>query len=218
MAGKNRTSLDWEDVRIFVALARHGSLSAAARAISVTHATISRRIESLQEALGERLIDRRQDGYVLTPAGTRALALATDMETAAATLSRGSSDDGLKGLVRVSVPPTLGQRFLAAELAKLSVKHPGLDLDVSTDLRNVSLERRETDVALRLGRLQNGDVIAKLLATLGFGFYASAKWCGRINDGVQPVFVGFDEANSYLPEAAWLARHFPRARVSFPNK
>src|SRR6185312_1802029 len=121
MAGKNRTSLDWEDVRIFVALARHGSLSAAARAISVTHATISRRIESLQEALGERLIDRRQDGYVLTPAGTRALALATDMETAAATLSRGSSDDGLKGLVRVSVPPTLGQRFPAAELAKLSV-------------------------------------------------------------------------------------------------
>ncbi|NIF66880.1 LysR family transcriptional regulator, partial [Burkholderia sp. Cy-647] len=89
MADQIRTTPDWEDIRVFVALARHGSLSAAARALSVSHATISRRIQSLEQALGERLVERRPDGYVLTPAGTRTLGSASEMEAAAAQLGRG---------------------------------------------------------------------------------------------------------------------------------
>ncbi|MBI0539672.1 LysR family transcriptional regulator, partial [Roseomonas sp. KE2513] len=66
MADQKRTDLDWQDVRNFVALARHGSLSAAARMLSVNHATIARRLHSLEESLGEKLVERRSDGYVLT--------------------------------------------------------------------------------------------------------------------------------------------------------
>lgn len=86
--------------------------------------------------------------------------------------------------------------------------HPSLDIDVSPDFRAVSLERRETDIALRLGRPNDGEVIAKLVATLGFGFYTSAKWTGQPEAGAPPIFVGFDEANSALPEAVWLLQHF----------
>src|SRR6478752_3122939 len=90
---QNRPGTDWEDLRVFLALARHGSLSGAARALSINHATVARRIRALEATLGEKLVDRRPDGYVLTPAGTRTVAAASDMEAAATTLGRGGQDD-----------------------------------------------------------------------------------------------------------------------------
>ena len=92
MAEKKRTEPDWQDIRVFLALGRHRSLSAAARTLSVNHATIARRIRSLEATLGEKLVERRPDGYVLTAAGTQALAVASDMETAVQTLVRGGTD------------------------------------------------------------------------------------------------------------------------------
>jgi molybdate transport repressor ModE-like protein len=215
VADQIRTPLDWEDVRVFVALARYGSLSAAARTLSVAHATISRRVQSLEQTFGEKLVERRPDGYVLTPAGTQALAAASEMEAAAAKLIRGGTDDSPRGVVRINAPPSLTQTFLVAPLATLASRHPSLDIDVASDFRAVSLERREADIALRLARPSDGDVIAKFLVTLGFGFYASARWVEQIEAGIPPIFVGFDEANSSLPEAVWLGQHFPRARMAF---
>ncbi|EEA02886.1 transcriptional regulator, LysR family [Burkholderia sp. H160] len=215
MADHFRTLLDWEDVRVFVALVRYGSLSAAARALTVTHATISRRVQSLEKSLGAKLVERRPNGYVLTPAGTEILSVAREMEVSASKLMRGGADDTPRGLVRVNAPPSLAQGFLAEPLAALTVLHPSLDIDLSSDFRAVGLERREADIAVRFGQAKDSDVIAKLLVTAGFGFYASAQWLKRIEAGEPPTFVGFDEANASLPEAAWLAQEFPRARTAF---
>lgn len=215
MTEKKRTEPDWQDIRVFLALARYGSLSAAARAQSTNHSTISRRLHSLEATLGEKLVERRPEGYVLTAAGTHALAAADAMESAVHTLGRGASDGAARGLVRVNAPPGLSQGFLVARLARLPLQHPGIDLDLATDLRAVSLERHVTDIAIRLGRPQDGDVLARPLGRMGFGFYGLPALCERIENGEQAVFVGFDEANAYLPEAAWLARHHPRARVAF---
>jgi len=215
MAVQKRTEPDWQDIRVFLALGRHGSLSAAARALAVNHATIARRLYALETALGEKLVERRPDGYVLTPAGTRALAAAGDMEAAVATLGRGDGEDGPRGKVRVNAPPSLSQGFLVGRLAAIPTRYPGLDIDLAADLRVVSLERHETDIAVRLGRPQDGDVLARPLVTMGYGFYGAAKICRRVEAGTDPVFVGFDEVNAHVPEAVWLGRHFPRARVSF---
>ncbi|RTL50905.1 MAG: LysR family transcriptional regulator [Bradyrhizobiaceae bacterium] len=215
MADQIRTDLDWEDIRVFAALARHGSLSAAARALGVNHATVSRRVKSLERATGARLAERRTDGYVLTPAGTRVLGLAGDMERAASALRRGGGDEQPTGLVRINAPPTLSHGFLIERLARLVQRNPALDIDLAPDVRLVSLERRETDIALRYGRRpQDGHVVAKPLLTVGFGFYGTPALCRRAETGGEPPFVGFDEANAHLPEAVWLARHFPRRRVS----
>lgn len=124
------------------------------------------------------------------------------------------ADDGPKGLVRVNTPPTLAQAFLVERLALLAAAHPKLDIDVATDVREVSLERRETDIALRLAKPPDGDVIARRLATLRFGLYGSESACVSAESGNEPVFVGFDEANASLPEAVWLRRQFPKARMS----
>lgn len=215
MADKKRTEPDWQDIRVFLALGRYGSLSAAARALSTNHSTISRRLQSLEATLGEKLVERRPEGYVLTPAGTHALAAASDMEAAVHTLGRGSADGTPRGLVRVNAPPALSQGFLVGRLARLPLQQPGIDIDLATDLRSVSLERHVTDIAVRLGRPQDGDFIAKPLGLMAFGFYGTPTLCERIEGGAEPVFVGFDEANAYLPEAVWLARHFPQARMVF---
>ena len=212
---QNRPGTDWEDLRVFLALARHGSLSAAARVLSINHATVARRIRTLEATLGEKLVERRPDGYALTPAGTRTMAAAGEMEAAATTLGRGGLDDTPKGLVRVNAPPGLAHGFLFARLAEMPSRYPGLELDVATKIRSVSLERYETDIAVRIGRLQDSELIARQLGTIGYGFYATPVLCRRVASGKEPVFVGFDESNSDLPEAVWLARQFPRAQMAF---
>lgn len=214
MADQKRTDPDWQDLRVFLALGRHGSLSATARILGVNHATIARRIRSLEDSMGERLVERRPDGYVLTAAGAQALRAASDMEAAARTLGRGEQGDSLRGLVRVNAPPALSHGFLALRLAQLVAQHPALDIDLATDIRAVSLERHETDIAIRLTRPEDGDVIARRLATIAYGFYATPALCQRLAAGEAPVFIGFDEADSHVPEAAWLARQFPRSRVA----
>ena len=214
MADKKRTDVDWQDLRIFLALGRHGSLSAAARALAVNHATIARRVQSLEADLGEKLVERRPDGYVLTPAGTHVLSAASDMEAAAQTVGKSGADGAPRGLVRVNASPALGQGFLTERLAVLTARHPGLDIDLATDMRAVSLERHETDVAIRLNRPEDGDIIAKPLISIGYGFYGTPEACRHVEGGA-PVLIGFDEADAFVPEALWMARQFPRARVAF---
>ncbi|MFG1348239.1 LysR family transcriptional regulator [Xanthobacter autotrophicus] len=214
MADRNRTALDWEDARFFAALARHGSLSATARALGVNHATVARRVAAMEQALGEKLFERRPDGYGLTPAGTRALEAADAMEKAARRLLRAQEPRPLGGLVRIATTPSLADLYLVPRLAALTQRHPAIDLEIVSERRLASLARREADIALRLGVPKDADVIALRLATLAFGYYGTPDWRGRIAAGAAPVFVGFDEANAHLPEAAFRARHFPRARLA----
>jgi DNA-binding transcriptional LysR family regulator len=217
MADKKRTEVDWQDVRIFLALGRYRSLSAAARALQVNHATISRRIQSLEHSMAEKLVDRRPDGYVLTAAGELALQAAMGMETAAGLLIRADRNEAedLRGVVRINAPPALAHAFLSARLASITSRHPGLDIDLATDLHAISLDRRKADIAVRIGKPVDGDIIARSVGKLAFGFYGTEQRCADVESGQAPVFVSFDEQNSDMPEAIWLAQQFPRARVAF---
>src|SRR5580698_499729 len=134
MAEQIRTGIDWEDIRVFIALARHGSLSGAARALSVNHATVARRMASLERTLGEKLVERRPNGYLLTASGDHALVAAKAMETAAAALSRGGADHTPRGLVRISATPGMTQGFLISRIAGLASRHPGLDIEIATEI------------------------------------------------------------------------------------
>ena len=97
----------------------------------------------------------------------------------------------------------------------MAAAFPGLDIDLATDVRSISLERHEADIAVRIGRPDDGDVIAKPVATIAYGFYATAEVCTRLAKGEEPALITFDEADAHLPEAVWLSRHFPRARRPF---
>ncbi|WP_333609780.1 LysR family transcriptional regulator [Pantoea piersonii] len=218
MTDKKRTELDWQDVRIFLALARCGSLSAAARMLSVNHATIARRLHSLEESLGEKLVERRPDGYVLTPAGMHVLEAASDMEQAAQVLRRGSQDGTPSGLIRISSSPGLTGGFLVSRLPVLTARYPKLDIDLAPVLRSVSLERHEADIAIRFDKPKDGDIIARPLATVGYGFYGTEEACRTAEAGSNLVLIGFNEADSYLSQSTWVTKHFPRARIAFRAK
>jgi DNA-binding transcriptional LysR family regulator len=213
MADRFRTALDWADVRVFAALARFGSLSATARALAVNHATVARRLAGLEQALGSKLFERRPSGYELTPAGRNALGLATAMETAANELGRFEPDAALSGLVRITATPSLAEAFLIPHLRPLHDAHPALDFEVVSERRPASLPRHQTDIALRLARPERGDVLARRLVRVGYGFYATRAWRERLDAGHAPLLVGFDEAGAQFPEAQWLARRFRGARI-----
>src|SRR5712671_7427007 len=182
MADKKRTALDWEDVRYFVALARYGTLSATARGLRVNHATVARRVTSLETLLGRPLFDRRANGYALTAEGKAVLDEARSMDEAAlSVLRRLDAGTELSGLVRLSVGRVLAERFLIDRLRRFHERYPAIDLEVIGRSRVVSLARREADVALRYGSPKNSELVARRVARIGFGLYASPTYRGKLD-------------------------------------
>src|SRR5882724_3105465 len=173
MPDKKRTAgLDWEDVRYFVALAGYGTLSATARGLRVNHATVARRVASLETLLGRPLFDRRADGYALTAEGKAVLDQARSMDDAAlSVLRRLDAGTELSGLVRLSVGRVLAERFLIDRLGKFHERYPAIDLEVTGGSRVVSLARREADVALRYGSPKDSELVAKRVARIAFSLY-----------------------------------------------
>lgn len=212
---KRSAALDWEDVRFFAALARHGTLAATARAEKVTHATVSRRLASLEATLRTPLFTRNAQGFTLNSTGATVLAEAAQMEMAACALTEKRDDAGtLSGLVRVTIARVFADGFLAERLAPLLARHPALEIELAATSRNLSLARREAEIALRLARPASGELLARRVATLDYGFYASPQVAARIACGGAPVFIGFDDASDPVPEAAWAKRFFAGKCVS----
>jgi len=216
MTDKKRTaSLDWEDVRFFAALARHGTLAGTARGLKVTHATVARRLANLESTLGQSLFSRNASGFSLNSTGATALAEAAQMEMAAcALMERRESPSTIAGLVRVTIARVFADGFLAERLAPLQAQHPQLQLELVATSRNLSLARREAEIALRLARPASGDLVARRIAALEYGFYASAQYAANLATGAQPAFIAFDDASEYVPEAAWAKRFMAGKRVT----
>lgn len=200
--------MDWDDLRVFLALARAGSLSGAARALRVSHATVGRRVADLEAAVGAPLFDRRADGYALTAEGQAVLDLAAGMdERAQAILRRSGRGGGLSGTVRLTATEAVGERFLIPRLAGFRRRHPGIDLEVMTDPRTLSLARREADLAIRLARPEAGELVTRRLATIAYGLYAAP--------GAADAVVGYDDSLAHVPEMRWLSRHAAGNRIAF---
>jgi len=147
-----RTMIDWDDVRYFLAVARGGSVRAAAERLSVNHSTVLRRVAHLEARLGAQIFEKLPTGYRLTSAGEEALELAEDME---ATSNRLESrifgrDQAVRGLLRVTMAPTLATRLLMPDLADFARQHPEIEVDVRSSGELVNLTNREADVAVRV--------------------------------------------------------------------
>lgn len=217
MAERKRTSpLDWEDVRFFVALAEHGSLSATARALHVNHATVSRRIAALEGRLGRSLFDRRAQGYALTLDGRAVLDEAKAMaEAAAGLIQRLETEAGASGVVRLTTVRALADHFLIDRLDGFHRRHPDLDLEILIDARVMSLARREADIALRLGRPRDSDLLARRVGRIAFAFYAAPAIRKALVRGQSPYMIGYDDDSDFVAEAKWLDQHFRDRRFAF---
>ena len=217
MPDKKRTpNLDWEDVRYFVALARNGTLSATARHLRVNHATVARRVASLESVLGRPLFERRLDGYRLTSEGKAVLGEASAMDEASlGVLRRLDADTDLSGLVRLTAGRMLTESFLIDRLVEFRERYPAITVEFIGEARVVSLARREADIALRFGSPKDSELVARRVARLNFYLYASPAYREKLDAGEPPTFIGFDEESDFVAEAEWLTREFGDERFTF---
>ncbi|TBY41915.1 LysR family transcriptional regulator [Rhizobium leguminosarum] len=172
--------MNWDDVRIFLAVARTGQILAASKRLGLNHATLSRRLTSLEEALKTRLFIRRTNGCELTTEGEVFLASAERMETEmlAAQASLGHTDTAIAGTVRVGAPDGFGVSFLAPRMGRLIERHPSLKIQLVPVPRSFSLSQREADIAITLERPEQGRLVSSKLTDYTLGLYASRDYLG----------------------------------------
>ncbi len=196
---------DWENMRHFVAVARIGTLSGAARSLKVDHATVSRRLTALENELRTQLIERLPRACRLTQSGQRIFELAEGMEDSAYAVERSvdASTSPVTGKVSLSAPPVLVANFLARHLAEFRLAHPGVQLSVSGEVRQVSLSRREADVAIRLVRPKEASSVVRKLGRMSFGLYTSRDYA-HLHKPSAWEFIAYDTSFADMPQQKWL--------------
>lgn len=208
--------MDWDDLRTFLAIARHGTLSAAARALGVTQPTMGRRLAAMEARTGARLLQRQPGRYALTSLGESVLGNAERIEAEALAAERTitGKDIGLEGMVRLTTVDTLAARIVTPALVDLQRRHPGIIVELVPDTRSLSLSRREADIALRMSRFEGHEIAARRVGAIAMGLYASPDWQNRIEKGEARLVTVLDN-QAHLPEAKWLREAFPDAVIGF---
>jgi len=170
--------MDWDNIRVFLAVARAGQFVAAARRLKLDHATVSRRIAALEKALGTKLFDRRTTGARLTSPGERFMSAAEQMESAflQAQAEVSDIDVELNGDVRIGAPDGFSTYYLAAALREFAERHPGIRLQLAPMPQVIPLARREVDIVVGLDKPEAGRFVARKLTDYSLGLYASASY------------------------------------------
>ncbi len=172
---------EWDDVRFFLAASREGSLSGAARALSVDHATVGRRIAGLEERLGAKLLTRTPEGLTATSAGQAILRQCEAMETSAFDIERlvAGHDSQYSGRIRLTTTEVLATNVIVPELAALHQRYPQLQVEILTGVRLLDIARREAEIAVRPVKPTAPSLICRRLGEFGFALYASPGYLAR---------------------------------------
>jgi DNA-binding transcriptional LysR family regulator len=204
--------LEWSDLPVFLAIAREGTLGAAARRLGQSQPTMGRRLRALEEATGCTLFQRTADGFVLTDEGVLMLRHAERMEAEAQALSRelAGNEQRLEGMLRLTCSDWFGRVIMAPMLAAFHQRHPGVVVETLTDARVYSLARREADLVLRIVPFDEPEVIARRLMTVPYALYAPVAF-GPLREDV-PVVV-MDTGFGGMPDVGWLMQGLPGARI-----
>jgi len=170
--------MNWDDVRLFLAVARAGQILAAARRLELNHATVSRRVAALEEALQCKLLIRRTNGCDLTQEGEAFMHAAERMEAEmlAARAEVGMTDSEVTGTVRIGATDGFGIAFLAARLGRLADRYPGLKIQLVPVPQSFSLSRREADILITVDRPDAGRLITRKLVDYALCLYASKAY------------------------------------------
>jgi DNA-binding transcriptional LysR family regulator len=204
----NESGADWESVRHFLVAAESRSLSGAARRLDVEHTTVGRRIATLERAVGALLVVRGPKGLELTPVGEHVFRLASEM----ATLARAIHEVAIVERTNVRlVMPTGFTSLLTPELEALRRDQPRILLEIVSGARRVDVRKGEADLALRIGPIDDEQLVARKLAEVGSALYGSRAYLARHAAHVDPddlaghSLVGFHRSLSDMPAATWLA-------------
>ena len=144
--------MDWDDLKVLLALSRKGSARGAAQTLGVSNSTVTRRLDDMENRLHSRLFDRTPDGYRLTAAGEQMVPTAEQVEELVMAAERKvtGGDQELEGVIRLTVPPASSMGFIMKRLAAFAEQYPGIELEINSSLDTLDLSRREADIAIRV--------------------------------------------------------------------
>jgi DNA-binding transcriptional LysR family regulator len=212
---------DWNDLKYFLAVARHGSTIAAGKALGTSQSTVHRRLEELERRIGQALVSRQSSGYRLTEYGMTLLPLAERIEAAVADFSRRATDaeQDMKGVIRVTCPePIIARMSRSGLIERFHERHPHLRVEFITSDRYLDLSKGEVDVAFRSGDTDD-ELIGRKIADSVWAVYASQGYIerhgrpARVEDLPQHLIAGFDETLANHRAAIWLKQVAPEAKM-----
>jgi DNA-binding transcriptional LysR family regulator len=202
----------WDDVRYFLALSRSRSLSGAARALQVDHATVGRRLAAMEDQLGAKLFDRTPEGFAITAAGQAILSECEAMESSAAEVNRlaAGHDARLSGLVRVATTEVLARLVVVPAIAALMRQHSELQVDVMSGTRPLDVARRQADIALRFNHPDDPSLVCRKLGEFALTVYASQHYLAARR---QSSWLQEHLSVSYLGAPSWFREELGTSRV-----
>ncbi|PLR50247.1 LysR family transcriptional regulator [Chimaeribacter arupi] len=205
---------DWEDLRYFSTFAQTGSLASAARKLGVDHATVARRIASLEASVNLRLVDRRPRSYTLTEDGRQVARYGDQMSDSAYSLERfsGAEQGVVEGDVVIAAPHVFMGNLIAPHIGSFYKQYPRIRLSLTGTKERLSLARREADITLGLVRPVESAVITRRLGQVSFTLYGSA---GYLASGQELSVIAYDDSVADTPQQAWLKKHCAGRPVVF---
>ena len=208
---------DWDNLRVFLALAEEGSLTAAAKRLGVSHPTVARRIKALEDSVGAKLFDRLPDRFQPTETALELLHDAKEMERASQSFARrtaGLSGSHL-GTVRISVDETMAD-FLARHLQSLRENHQCIEFEVAVAHTSANLSKREADLLIRFRVPDLSSIVGRKLATFAHAVYGTPAFARQLDGSDEALralpWVGFDSEHIYMPGQAWQAEFLGERR------
>lgn len=204
----------WDDLRIFLSLAREGTLTTAAKALGVSHPTVSRRVQALEKQIGARLFDRLPDRFVPTAAGAELLADTEAMEKAALSINRRSAglSDTVSGVVRLSAGEAMAV-LVARHLPWLRARLRHIEFEVIASHTLANLSRREADLLIREQVPELTGIVTRKLCRVAYAVYAARSLevtSTAMATLADFTWVGFDDDHSYMPGQHWLHEQLGR--------
>ena len=216
-------SIAWEYYRSLLAVLQHGSLSGAARALGITQPTVGRHIAALEKELGATLFTRSQQGLLPTEVALALRPHAETMEHTAALMARAASSQGqgVAGVVRIAASEVVGVEVLPPILASLRERHPELVIELVLSNKVQDLLRREADIAVRMLRPRQEQLVARKVGDIELGLHAHADYLARhgtpagLLDLAQHAVIGYDEASPFVRNAGAVFEGFARENFAW---
>lgn len=221
----NRRMFDWNDLKHFLAVSRHGSTIAAGKALGQSQSTVQRRLAELERQLGRKIVVRHATGYQLTAEGRRLLPFAERIEAAMLDFDRQAAGAGhdLAGVIRVTCPEPIVWRLTQSKLIdRFHARHPGLRVEFVTSDRYLDLAKGEADVALRSGDTDD-ELVGRKIADSIWAVYASRTYLESherprgVEDLKRHPLVAFDGTMTQHRASKWLAEVAPDATIAARN-
>ena len=214
-----RVTMNWEDLNIFLAVARHAKLDAAATYLEMDATTISRRLKRLEASLGTTLFERTRRGHLLTVSGESLAARVEKMESVAFDIASESSiENSASGRIRLGAPEGVGSKIIAPALANFYKAHPNIEIDLIALSGFVSVPRREADMSLLLTRPTTGRLKIRRLSDYSLGLYGASTYLscrdsfGTISDLYNETLVGYVDDLIYSSKLRYFGEVLPGTR------